>query len=91
MDAIRKSSLMPAQRLEGRAPDFLRKGRIKLGADADLCIFDPVRIIDNSTYSNPSAASTGFKYVFVNGVPLVTEGILKGNLFPGKPARAPII
>ena len=59
MDAIRKSSLMPAQRLEQRAPDFLRKGRIKIGADADICIFDPGNVIDNSTYANPSATSTG--------------------------------
>ena len=91
MDAIRKSSLMPAQRLEKRAPDFLRKGRLKVGADADICIFDPVRVVDNSTYSNPSATSTGFNYVLVNGVPLVTEGVIKDNMLPGKPARAPIV
>ena len=90
MDAIRKSSLMPAQRLEQRAPDFLGKGRIKVGADADICIFDPGHVIDNSTYANPSATSTGFHHVIVGGVPLVAEGILKDNLFPGKAARAPI-
>ncbi|PZC44854.1 MAG: dihydroorotase [Chloroflexi bacterium] len=91
MDAIRKSSLMPAQRLEQRAPDFLGKGRIKVGADADICIFDPGQVIDNSTYSNPSATSVGFHHVIVGGVPLVIEGVLKDNLFPGKAARAPII
>ena len=90
MDAIRKSSLMPAQRLEKRAPDFSRKGRIKVGADADICIFDPVRVIDNSSYSNPSAVSTGFHHVIVNGVPLVSGGKIKGDVFPGKAARAPI-
>ena len=36
MDALRKSSLMPAQRLEGRAPMLKNKGRIRVGADADL-------------------------------------------------------
>ena len=90
MDAIRKSSLMPAQRLEKRAPDFSRKGRIKVGADADICIFDPGRVIDNSSYSNPSAVSTGFHHVIVNGVPLVSGGKIKGDVFPGKAARAPI-
>ena len=41
MDAIRKMSLMPAQRLEKLAPVFKNKGRIKVGADADIAVFDP--------------------------------------------------
>ena len=90
MDAIRKSSLMPAQRLEKRAPSFLSKGRIKIGADADICIFDPVKIIDNASYSNPSATSTGFHHVIVNGVPIVFNSVLNNKLSPGKAARAPI-
>ena len=90
MDAIRKSSLMPAQRLEKRAPQFLRKGRITVGADADIVVFDPVNVIDKATYSNPSAPSTGFQYVIIGGIPIVSEGIFKENLHPGKPARAPI-
>jgi N-acyl-D-aspartate/D-glutamate deacylase len=41
MDAIRKMSLLPAQRLEKAVPDMRAKGRIKVGADADITIFDP--------------------------------------------------
>jgi N-acetylglucosamine-6-phosphate deacetylase len=40
MDAIHKSFLMPAQRLEAMSPQMRQKGRIKSGVDADLLIFD---------------------------------------------------
>ncbi|MBV8878600.1 MAG: amidohydrolase family protein, partial [Planctomycetaceae bacterium] len=40
MDAIRKMSLGPAQRLQHQAPMFLKKGRVQAGADADLAVFD---------------------------------------------------
>ena len=43
MDAIRKSSLMPAQRLESMSPQMKLKGRLKIGADADISVFDPAR------------------------------------------------
>src|SRR5213592_1812550 len=41
MDAIRKMTLMPAQRLEARVPAMRQKGRLRVGADADITIFDP--------------------------------------------------
>src|SRR5213075_3604245 len=40
MDAIRKMTLMPAQRLEARVPAMKQKGRLRVGADADITIFD---------------------------------------------------
>jgi N-acyl-D-aspartate/D-glutamate deacylase len=41
MTALRKMTLMPAQRPENRAPMFKDKGRIRAGADADITVFDP--------------------------------------------------
>src|SRR6202044_353015 len=38
MTALRKMTLLPAQRLEKRAPAFRDKGRIRVGADADITI-----------------------------------------------------
>lgn len=46
MTALRKMTLMPAQRLEKRAPAFRNKGRIRVGADSDITVFDPATVID---------------------------------------------
>ena len=90
MEAIRKMSLGPAQRLEHHAPMFKKKGRVQAGADADLVVFDAAKIIDRSTYDNPTKHSEGFAYVLVNGVPVVKDGALQSDVLPGKAARAPL-
>lgn len=90
MDAIRKSTLMPAQRVEKLAPMFKEKGRIKVGADADISVFDPATVIDHATYEKPAEYSSGFRYVLVNGVPVVKDGALVSGIFPGRAARAPM-
>jgi N-acyl-D-aspartate/D-glutamate deacylase len=90
MSALRKMTLMPAQRLERRAPVFKHKGRVQVGADADLTIFDATRIIDKATYENPLQYSEGIQFVLVNGVPVLRDGQLVDGIFPGQAERAPI-
>jgi N-acyl-D-aspartate/D-glutamate deacylase len=90
MTALRKMTLMPAQRLEKRAPVFKNKGRIRAGADADITIFDPNRVIDKATYEQPLQYSEGIQFVLVNGVPVVKDGQLVDGVFPGQAARAPL-
>ena len=90
MTALRKMTLMPAQRLEKRAPVFKNKGRIKVGADADVTIFDPARVIDKATYDDPLEYSQGIVFVLVNGVPVVKNEQLVDGVFPGRAARAPL-
>lgn len=90
MDALRKMSLMPAQRLEGRVPMMKNKGRIRAGADADLAIFDPARVIDKSTFTEAGRASEGFQHVLVNGVFVVRDAKFQEDVHPGRPIRAPI-
>jgi dihydroorotase len=90
MDALRKMTLMPAQRLEARVPAMKKKGRVQVGVDADLTIFDPQRVVDKSTFAHPSEHSEGFEYVLVGGVPIVAKGALQKGVTPGRPIRAPI-
>jgi dihydroorotase len=89
MDALRKMTLMPAARLERWAPAFRFKGRIAVGADADIVAFDADRVTDRSTYQNPAAPSEGFRHVLVNGVPVVADGRIVEGVKPGRAVRAP--
>ena len=88
MDAIRKSSLMPAQRLESMSPQMRQKGRLKIGADADIAVFDPTRVVDKATYENPAQYSEGFQYVMVGGTFVVRDGKLREDVAPGQGIRA---
>jgi dihydroorotase len=88
MDAIRKSSLMPAQRLEAMSPQMRQKGRLKAGADADISVFDPNRVIDKATFENPAQYSEGFRYVMVDGTFVVREGRLQESVAPGQAIHA---
>jgi N-acyl-D-aspartate/D-glutamate deacylase len=90
MTALKKMTLMPAQRLEKRAPMFKDKGRIRVRADADITVFDADRIIDKATYEEPLRYSEGIEFVLVNGVAVVEDGQLVDGVFPGRAARAPV-
>jgi N-acyl-D-aspartate/D-glutamate deacylase len=90
MTALRKMTLMPAERLEKRAPMFKNKGRIKVGADADITVFDPAKVIDKATFEDPLQYSEGIPFVFVNGTAVVKDSQLAEGVFPGRAARAPL-
>ena len=82
-------TLMPAQRLEARVPMMANKGRVKIGADADLTIFDPSTVIDKSTYEDATIPAAGIPFVIVGGQVVVDSGRVT-TARPGKPIRAPI-
>jgi N-acyl-D-aspartate/D-glutamate deacylase len=84
MDALRKMSLMPAERMEKASPAARSKGRLQEGADADVVAFDPRIIADRATYQLPMQASVGMQFVIVNGTVLIDRGRLAPNTFPGK-------
>lgn len=87
MQALRKMTLMPAQRLEAVVPAMRRKGRIQLGADADLTIFDSETVIDRATFAEPAVPSAGIPHVMVNGRFVVRDGELVQGVMPGRPIR----
>jgi len=84
MTALEKMTLLPARRLEAIAPQMRRKGRVQVGADADLTIFDPDTVIDNATYGDSMQFSSGIEHVLVGGVAVVRDGQLVPDVFPGK-------
>jgi N-acyl-D-aspartate/D-glutamate deacylase len=89
MEALRKITLAPARRLEARAPLFRDKGRIRVGADADITVFDPERVKDRATWPEPTLAPEGIPYVLVAGVPVVDGGRVRDDVHPGRGLRAP--
>jgi len=90
MQAITKMTLMPARRLETLAPAFRRKGRLQVGADADVTIFDPATVQDRATYTAPALPSEGFRHVLVAGVSVVTDGRVVEGTRPGRPLRGTV-
>jgi dihydroorotase len=86
-EAIRKMTLMPAERMVKAAPVMRRKGRLSPGADADIVVFDPARIRERATYAEPAQTSEGIDYVLVNGVVVVDRGRLVPDATAGKPIR----
>ncbi len=83
MEALRKITLMPAQRLQGICPGMLRKGRVQVGSDADITVFDPETIIDRADFKE-LRFSEGVRYVLVNGTFVVSEGELVEGAMPGR-------
>lgn len=83
--ALEKMTLLPAKRLEGISPMMRFKGRIQVGADADITIFNPNTITDKSTFEKGLEFSAGIEYVMVNGTFILKNGKTVGNVFPGQP------
>ncbi|MEO8192720.1 MAG: D-aminoacylase [Gemmatimonadales bacterium] len=81
--AIRKMTSLAAQRV-----GLGERGLLRAGMYADITVFDPVTIIDNSTFEQPQQLATGVIYVFVNGVAVLDDGRMTSAL-PGKALRGP--
>jgi N-acyl-D-aspartate/D-glutamate deacylase len=88
-DALRRMTVEPARRLERRVPGMAAKGRLKVGADADLTIFHPGQVIDHATYEDASIPSAGIPFVIVQGQVVVDGGTVTASR-PGRAVRAAI-
>ena len=59
----------------GRGRSFHEnKGRIKVGGDADITVFDPDKILDTATFEEGLSFSEGIEHVLVHGTFVVREG-----------------
>lgn len=92
-EAVRKMTSLPAARL--RLAD---RGLLRPGMKADLAIFGAATVADRATFLDPHQYAAGFRYVFVNGKPVILDGkltdqrpgrVLYGpaRLTPDRPAR----
>jgi N-acyl-D-amino-acid deacylase len=77
-EAIRKMTSLPASRM--RLHD---RGVVRPGMAADLVLFDPERVRERSTYTDPTHYSEGIPFVAVNGA-LVVDG---GRITAARPGR----
>ena len=84
MDGLRKMTFLPAERLAAVAPQMASKGRVQVGADADLTLFDPDQVIDRATYDAPDRYSDGIRHVIVAGTFVVRDGELVDGVAPGQ-------
>lgn len=86
-DALAKCSLIPAQIVESTAPAFRRKGRLQVGMDADIVIFDTATLEDKATFHDMNRPSEGMVHVLVNGVAVISDRELDLDAAPGRAIR----
>jgi len=80
-DAIRKMTSLAASRV-----GLLDRGILRPGMMADIAVFDPSTLKDTATYNDPLHYSVGVKFVFVNGRPVVWDGVITEER-PGRALR----
>ncbi|HVE97613.1 MAG TPA: amidohydrolase family protein [Mycobacteriales bacterium] len=87
MEFVRRASTLPAAVVAASVPG-LTKGTVAPGADADVVVFDPETFTDQATYAESTRPSTGVRHLLVAGTPVIRDGALDLDAFPGRPVRA---
>ena len=84
MTALLKMSYLPARRVASMSDQMRNKGRIQVGADADIVVFDPDTVIDTATFEDGLSFSEGIRHTMVNGVFVVRDGETVEGVAPGR-------
>lgn len=75
-EAVEKMTALPAQKL-----GLEKKGRLSVGADGDLVIFDPEKILDLADFARPTLGPKGIERVMIGGQTAVCAGrLINGSL-----------
>ncbi len=90
LEGVRKCALIPAQILEASTPAMRTKGRLEVGADADVVVFDFDTLVDRSEFSAMNRPSEGVRHLLVSGQPVITDGVMDVAARPGRPVRRPL-
>jgi N-acyl-D-amino-acid deacylase len=80
-DAVRKMTSLPATTFR-----LKQRGLVQEGFHADLTLFDPERVTDPATFTDPHHYATGIPHVLVNGVPVIRDNVHTGAR-PGNALR----
>ena len=86
--ALAKMTIGPARRLEAGSAAMRNKGRLQVGCDADVTVFDPARIADRATLAEPAKASVGIEWVLVDGTIVKDPRGLREGVRPGRAIRS---
>ncbi|WP_308010927.1 amidohydrolase family protein [Streptomyces sp. AC495_CC817] len=86
-EAFRRCSYLPARVLDEVSSSMRRKGHLTVGADADIIVLDPLAITDRATYADPTRPSLGVRELYVNGSPVVRDGGIVVDAYPGRAVR----
>lgn len=88
IEGVSKMTYLIAQFLqENGVKQMANKGRMQQGMDADITIFDPSKVTDNSTMKDGGLPSTGIPYVLVNGTVVVKNSRVLKDVYPGLAIR----
>jgi len=81
--AIHRLTQFPAANLR-----LKQRGTLEQGYYADIAVFDPQRIAERATFTEPHQLAEGMVHVFVNGTPVLRDGEHTGAM-PGRFVRGP--
>ena len=86
-EAVRSSTGWPAEIL-----GLTDRGVVRMGAVADLVVFDPRTFRDSATFEDPTQFAPGVRYLLVNGVAMIADGRMvepprSGGKLPGRALR----
>jgi N-acyl-D-glutamate deacylase len=90
LDGLAKCTLIPARVLEASTPAMAAKGRLAVGADADVVVFDLDTLTDRAEFTAMNRPAEGVRHLLVDGAAVISDGVMDVDARPGRPVRRPV-